>query len=402
MNRKFRIISALLVFSLLFLILYFGNIFLHRSILVSRQHSIDNINTANYYIEQIYSHNIQHNHFDSAKYTWNKEIFSKNNFRYDTAFVLLAFLKINFDNYLPQNFYNEILTFSGKVSTNRNPDNKFSEGELDSVFVYYPLYFLPKDSKFSLAMEDAYKQLSKQEVLIQCGNNYVHKLNNKNWETYKFSLDGLFMALPFLLKHDKNEKEIFNRMNWVSKNMRLENGLYSHGAKANGTPNNIVWLRGAGWYAINQVELLSMIKNKNYKKEMVKQLVQFFDGMLKYQDFKTGMWKNVIYPKVKNCNYFESSGNLMIAYALIEAYSKGYVTDKKYLNAGIRAYNGVMDNNFIKNNKHGILKNIYLFSNVKNKAQDYCNCSLYVNDDAKGLAPLILSTNALNNVLKTE
>lgn len=402
MNRKFRIFSTLLFSGLLCLVLYFGHLFIDRHTAISNKHSSENIHTANYYIEQIYSQNIQHRHFDDAEYTWNKENFSENNFRYDTAFVLLAFLKINFDNYLPQNFYNEILTFSGKVSTNRNPDNKFCYGELDSIFIYYPLYFLPKDKKFSLAIEDAYKQLSKQEVLKQCGNNYIHKLNNKNWKTYKFSLDGLFMALPFLLKHDHNEKDIFDRMKWVSNNIRLENGLYSHGAKADGTPNNIVWLRGAGWYAIAQVELLSMIKNKNYKKEMERQLAQFFDGMLKYQDFKTGMWKNVIYPEVKNCNYFESSGNLMMAYALIEAYLKNYVTDKKYLNAGIRAYNGVMDNNFIKNNKHGILKNIYLFSNVKNKAEDYCDCSLYVNDDAKGLAPLILSTEALNKVLKSE
>ena len=134
---------------------------------------------------------------------------------------------------------------------------------------------------------------------------------------------------------------------------------------------------------------------------MQNQLVQFFDSMLKYQDYKTGMWRNVVYPKVNKCNYFESSGTLMMSYALLESYNKGYVKDKKYLNAGLRAYNGVMDNNFVRYDG-GKLTNIYLSSNVREDAREYCKCNLYVSDEAKGFASLILATDVVNKVLKNK
>lgn len=405
MNKKLCILISILLLFCFVILMWFCNTFTCRMNGISRIHSFNNVRAAQKYIKKISDENYYSiSYFDDAVFSWSTEIsqyYNMNNFRYYNAFVFWALLKTGYDQKLPQAFYDDIFTADGVVNIERNPDNNSVSGELDTIFVYYPLYDLPSKKKYSIAIEKAYKDLSSQDILKNLAGNYVHKQNNDNWGMYKFCLDGLFMALPFYFKHDGNESDIFSRMNWVSEKMRLENGLYSHGAQSDGTPNKVVWLRGAGWYAMAQIELLSMMKNKTYKNIMQKQLTQFFDGMLKYQDLKTGMWRNIVYPKVNKCNYFESSGTLMMTYSLLSAYDKGYVKDKKYLNAGLRAYNGVMDNNFI-NRDGGKLTNIYLSSNVKENAQEYCKCDLYVNDEAKGFASLILATDAVNKVLKNK
>ena len=402
MNKKLCIFISIFCFGI---ILFLRNIFAYRMYAISQVHSLNNVKVAQKHIKKIYDDNYYSiSYFDDAVFSWSTETsqyYNMNNFRYYNAFVFWALLKTGYDKKLPMAFYEDIFTSDGKVNTESNPDNESIAGELDTIFVYYPLYYLPSQKKYSLAIEKAYKDLTSQNVMKNFAGNFEHKQNNDNWIIYKFCLDGLFMALPFYLKHDENEADIFNRMNWISNKLCLENGLYSHGSQPDGTLNKVVWLRGVGWYAMAQVELLSMMKNKVYKNVMQNQLVQFFDSMLKYQDYKTGMWRNVVYPKVNKCNYFESSGTLMMSYALLEAYNKGYVKDKKYLNAGLRAYNGVMDNNFVRYDG-GKLTNIYLSSNVREDAREYCKCNLYVSDEAKGFASLILATDVVNKVLKNK
>lgn len=396
MNKKNIII--VLIISIFILICNLISVLIYRKTAISMDYTYKNSQIAKKYINSTLEFNTIEKNYKGSMFSWDLENYNDNNFLYYNAFVMFALLKTN-SGKLPKDFYDYIITSNGDVNNSVNSANTAKHGELDTVFIYYPMYFLPKVKKYSLAIEKAYQLLSKQDTLEQCGGNYVHKLNNSMWSMYPFSLDGLFMALPFILKHDKNYNEISKRLDWVNKNMRLSNGLYSHGADFEGNPNNIVWLRGVCWYGMLQMEILDISEDEVFREKIKKQLNEFLDGMLKYQDYKTGMWRNVIYPKVYKCNKFETSGTLMMAYLLLKAYSKGYVTDKKYLYAGMRAYNGVMYNNFSeKNIRH--LNNIYLSSNVKNNPQEYCVCEKYISDEAKGFAPLILATYAVEKVFK--
>ena len=405
MNKVFRVIFSLFLIFGLFLCIYISKILIYRYSATQKEHTIYNAKLADEYIDNLIIHHelLMNNNIKS--YNWSKED-NPNDFLYYNGFVMLALLKTGkYDNFV-KSFYNNIILPDGSINNNDNKHNRAAKGELDTLLVYYPLYFLKAD-KYTKAIDTAYKNLSEQITLPKCGNNYVHKTKSFLWDKYKFCLDGLYMALPFIAryKHDSaTYNEVFNRMNWVSNNMALKNGLYSHGAKIDGIKNNVVWLRGAGWYALTQIELLDILPESKNKEIMKTQLVKFFDSMLKYQDKKTGMWKNVIFPKYYNkCNRFETSGTLMMAYSLLEAYNKGYVKDKKYLNAGLRAYNGVIDHHLKKT--HGYkyrLKNIYITSNVKNFPKDYCKCYNYVTNEAKGIAPLIMSTKAIKDLYKYE
>ena len=75
----------------------------------------------------------------------------------------------------------------------------------------------------------------------------------------------------------------------------------------------------------------------------------------------------------------------MLSYAFLKAYKKGYITEEKYYNAGLKAFNGTVISKLTNN-----LKDIYLSSSVSDDSRDYLYCRKYVKDEAKGIAPLIL------------
>ena len=393
----------LIILFLLFLVAITAVIcifYYHNNVSVSYKHSLKNSRIADEYIAKIIDYNSHFPSFDVADFTWNVER-SPNNFKYYDAFIMIALLKRDDYYDFVKSYYNDMLLPDGTVNNKNNPENEAKPLEVDTILVYYPMYNLrAEDKKYSKAIEIAYNNIPKQGKLEKCGNNYRHKVNNPKWAYWQFGLDGLYSIFPFLAKYSLDEKlyqDIYERMNWVADGMRMYNGLYAHGATKDGELNNIVWLRGVGWYVLTQMELLDIIKDEKYAKPMKKQLARFFDGMLKYQDYTTGMWRNVVYPRIYKCNRFETSGSLMMSYALVDAYVKGYVTDKKYFDAGLRAFNGVMDYNY--NKKFGTLGNMYRTSNVKSTPEEYCDCEQYVNDEAKGFAALILAQHAIKNAL---
>ena len=359
----------------------FATIFLIISILITCINypyefcTFGNISKVQNFIEAIEPH------------TWVKEN-SQNNWKYYNGFMMYALKDTN--RSLVEDFYEKNLNIDGTINTKLNPYNKYQEGEVDSVLPARTLLYLDKKPKYENAKRLVYNKLLKQEILSNCGGNFRHKMNNKNWEEYPFALDGLYMALPFLVEY-KNF-DVFNRMNWVSENMKNEDGLYFHGTDINGKPNNVVWLRGVGWYAMAQVDILDFMPEGTKKEKMKSDLAAFFDSMIKKQNKYNGMWKNVLYPKTFICNKYETSGTLMMSYALIKAYKKGYVSDKKYEKAGLKAFNGT-----VKNKLHKELNDIYLSAHVSDKANYYCDCNKYVSNEAKGIAPLILVYNLLKS-----
>ena len=109
--------------------------------------------------------------------------------------------------------------------------------------------------------------------------------------------------------------------------------------------------------------------------------------MLKYRDEKSKMWTNIVNPKNKKLkdNRLETSGSAMMAYSMLKACNNGYV-EEKYCRYGEETFNGIV-NKKLWNNK---LKDIYLSSSVKMLEDEY-SVNPFVENDAKGIAPLILT-----------
>jgi len=342
--------------------------------------------------------------YTTGHFTWDTEK-SCRSWTYYNGFMMDAFVrlgKLDFANA----FYDANILPSGQINNTSNPNNSFTGTDIDSVAPARALFAL-KAKKYDKALLLFYDYLQKYPTAPFAGNNYLHKLNSPNWQKHIFALDGLYMALPFLAliaNHAAetpfqriNSKEIhdsiFKRMDWVSSHLKDEKtGLYYHGADKEGRPNKIVWLRGAGYYAMTQADLIELLPEGKRKEKLKLNLLSFLDAMMQKQDGTTGLWRNVVnYSSELPENRFETSGSAMMSYALLKTYNDGITTDTKYLQAGMKAFKGIMDNKVRKGILGYNVKDIYIASSVFDDPARYCVKGKYATNEAKGLAPLIFA-----------
>lgn len=367
--------------------------------------------------------------YSKGGFTWDTEG-KKDSWRYFNGVMMDAFLMLDqgttaktaISTYVDA-FYNSNINDDGTIKN-------YITGELDSVPTALGLFDLlgsTNADKYKKAIQYIYTQLEGQTSYADCGGNYLHKQKKDgtptdSWSTWNIGLDGLYMAQPFLMEcanaidegtltlTDAADKAVtpaaiyeavYNRFAWVAEKMYDETtGLYHHGWNVSaGKGNGHFWGRGIGWYAVALVDVIEMMP-AGYQDQMISYLTKLFDGMLKYQDAETGMWYNVVNNVALSGNKLETSVSAMMAYALMKAYNNGYVTDAKYGQAGLAAFNGVIANKVTTDSKGSYtVADIYQKSGVGDSDEYYTENS-YVADEAKGVGPLIMAATVANTTAK--
>ena len=198
--------------------------------------------------------------------------------------------------------------------------------------------------------------------------------------SYQVWLDGIFMGLPFRCltaatvkdyqKPQKGKKTQKNQNTQIfddavnqlkityQRTFDPKTGLNRHAYdetrktfwadKETGLSQHC-WGRAQGWYTMALVEILEAIPTDYARRgELLELLQKDFDAILKWQDKNTGLWYQVMDSPEREGNYLESTCSSMFAYSLLKAHRLGYVGNK-YLDAGVKAYKGII-NNFIKVN----------------------------------------------------
>lgn len=212
------------------------------------------------------------------------------------------------------------------------------------------------------ALKTFFKQLQNQPRTKE--GVYWHKAiyANQVW------LDGIFMGLPFYcnyavqtLKPKKAKRYLDDAVDQMIKTDKRtydeKTGLWKHAwdethsqfwaDKENGKSKH-TWARALGWYVMAMAECLdAMPENYERRGEVINLLKKAMDAVIKNQDKTTGVWYDVMDVK-SDKNYLESTASSMFAYVLLKGYNKGYLGEK-YKNAGIKAYNGII-NQFIQVN----------------------------------------------------
>ena len=361
--------------------------------------------------------------------TWDSESKSNPKYRswtYYNGIMMDAFLMMDDTSFRSKviDFYDANI-INGRVdktkptSTTYNK-NTYAENELDSIPPARALFDLIKSSSVSDARKNNYKNLIyyvysivKDFPKADGTNNAIfkHKYYNNNWINYQVGLDGLYMAQPFLMEIanclDSEDNpldanvlsvssadiytDVYNSMVWVRNNMyNSELGLYHHGWGANPGTNGHYWLRGIGWYAAALADVISMMPDESYRNKLIEIEKELFDGMVKYQNSDTGMWRNVVncdasVPSASKENKYESSGTALMAYAMMKLYAEGYIDDQ-YGESGLKAFNGTVINKMTS----GDLEDVYRSSGVETTDAGYLN-STYETNEAKGVAPLMMA-----------
>ena len=339
----------------------------------------------------------------------------KSGWDYIDGCMIMALLEIynttNDPKYLNFSDYYEDFRIKDDGSIDGYKKEEWNLDNINGAKNLITLYKLTKKKKYRKAAAKIFQQIVDQPRTSE--GNFWHKAiyPNQVW------LDGLYMALPYYMEYEvlydksRNIDDIYKQFFNVYEIMRdKETGLYYHGYDSTksifwsdektGLSQNF-WLRSLGWYSMSLLDTLNKAGDRGSEKweKLQKIFVELCESMLNYQD-ESGMWWQVPnYPK-RGKNYLETSGSAIYAYSLLKGYRTGILKDKKYRDAGKKAFEGICDK-YLKN-KDGKLSlgGICLVAGLgpENKPNrdgsfDYYMSEQIVEDDAKGVGPFILAYN---------
>lgn len=309
-----------------------------------------------------------------------------------------------------QKFFDFAKKYADTYVTDKGTIDTFEVAEynIDSINsgkILFPLYELTKDERYLKAAKLVYSQLE-THPRTKSGNFWHKKIYpNQIW------LDGLYMGQPFyaqyirdiLKKNDYTDiteqfKKAYNylrddelelcyhaideskKMFWCNK----ETGLCQH-----------VWARAMGWLVMALVDTIEIIGVTDKQTvELTAMFKETIDGLLKYQDSETGLWRQVLGVKEKADNYFESTAAMQIAYALAKAVRLSIV-QSNYLDHALKVVNGLFKYNF-ETDKEGLMHITNCCAGaglggeeMRDGSYEYYINEKIVSDDNKGVGPLL-------------
>lgn len=393
----------------------------------------DNIIAVQNFTDKMYNDNIKID-YTKGGFSWD-DATRKTNWVYFTGLMMDAFLYVNVEKY-----YDEVCEFYKQHITTDSDGNVkillYAHGELDSVLPAVGMITLidsgklneADKSEFEEGINYVYKQLEKQTVYPEAGNLWLHSQTSRgepraSWTRWNICLDGVYMSQLFLIRlaeaidagqieiksadgsivtGDQLWEDIYSRLMFVMKNMaNPKNGLLYHGYSVEEKiTNEASWSRGMGWYTMVLLEAAEKMPDSEKRNELVKQYNQLMKAVVEWQDPDSFLWYNVtdgreeyVYQKTTETgtvdiyNIPESSGSAMFAYCLLRGYHNGILEDVAYKEAGLRAFNALVET---KMTEEGLV-DIYTSSSVTANKNLYQKNGYTVND-GKGVAPLILAS----------
>jgi len=283
----------------------------------------------------------------------------------------------------------------------------YSTDDLSQSRILFDMYKFTGDEKFLKAIQYSYTQIEGQPRTNE--GNFWHKLiyHDQVW------LDGLYMMQPFYVRYAKmfNDGENYEDTVNQFKNVRRimfddEKKLYYHcydesrtlfwANKETGLSPHF-WLRAIGWYSAALADVAYYMDNQEHKAYFGLLLQELVDGILQYQDEETKMfWQIVDMPHVGE-NYLETSGSLLIAYAILKATNDGNLS-VDYRQIGLDIFESVCKNRLTEVDGDLNLEGICLVAGLgpednprRDGTFEYYMSEPIVKNDAKGVGPLIMA-----------
>jgi unsaturated rhamnogalacturonyl hydrolase len=293
----------------------------------------------------------------------------------------------------------------------------FSTDDICESRVLFDLYEIFKEEKYLKAIELTYTHIKKQPRTKE--GNFWHKkiYPNQVW------LDGLFMAQPFYTRYEtlrnqkRNYQDITNQFQNV-RNLMFHplKKLYYHGYDSSksifwadpvtGLSKNF-WLRAMGWYVVAIVDVMSYMDDESVKTSFFSPLLkEIVDGLLSYQDPASKLFYQVVDLKDEPGNYVEASGSALFAYAILKGVRLG-LFDVSYVAFGLEIFDGITKTYLTEKDGDLNLGGICLVAGLgpeNNLRRDgsfaYYISEPIVENDAKGVAPLIMAYTEVKKLIK--
>lgn len=298
-------------------------------------------------------------------------------------------------------YLNEFIGENGEIKGYSKEE--YNIDNINAGKILFDIYKITKEEKYKKAIEILYDQILTHPRVEQ--GNFWHKKRYEN----QVWLDGMYMVEPFYMRYEtefngkKNYYDIYKHFTNVRDNMFNEKKqLHYHGwdtakklewaDKQTGLSKNF-WLRAIGWHLMAMVDTLEYMSEEIFDEYRGLQILfkEAINGVVKYQDEQSKMWYQVVDKMEEKGNYLETSGTLMIAYAMMKGARLGYLNEK-YSTIGYEAFKGVCEK-YLHENEEGklALGGICLVAGlgnfngqVRDGSYEYYLSEPVVNDDVKG------------------
>jgi unsaturated rhamnogalacturonyl hydrolase len=338
----------------------------------------------------------------------------KPKYEYDYAFLATAIDKLGkydkkYSEYA-QAYIDYFVQDDGSISTYKKSD--FNIDRVRPGLNMLVLFERTGKEKYKIAIETLVSQM--EEHPRTESNGFWHK-KAYPWQMW---LDGLYMASPFLARYAQmfNEPKWFNEVTFqlqhvYEKTLDEKTGLVYHAwdesrkqrwSNPETGQSKHFWSRATGWYMMALVDVLDYLpENHSERNSLIEILNNLSEALLKVQDEKTALWYQVLDMGGREGNYLEASGSAMFIYAFAKGAKNGYLPEK-YLNIAEDAFNSLTENLVIQDEDGyptltntcgacGLGGNPYRMGDY-----EYYISEKQINNDQKGVAPVILAAIELN------
>ncbi len=301
---------------------------------------------------------------------------------------------------------------------------KLSNYNLDHICpgrLLYRAYDLTAEERYRTAMGLMWRQLQEQPRTPEGGYWHKKAYPNQMW------LDGLYMAEPFkaeYLRRYATEEEAQHGWEDIVKQFVLvaertydpATGLFRHAWDSSKQmfwcdpttgQSQHAWLRAMGWYTVALVEVLDYMPAKTAGREkLIGLLNHIYNTIDRYADPESGMWYQVMDCPTREGNYEESTGSIMLTYAMLKASRQGYLP-REYRKKGAQLYEKFVER-FMRENPDGTISMIDCcavggLGGKQNRMGDfaYYLSEPIIENDCKGVGPFIWASmeyEALHNI----
>jgi unsaturated rhamnogalacturonyl hydrolase len=228
--------------------------------------------------------------------------------------------------------------------------------KLDDILpglVMLDLYDETKAAKWKLAADQLRQRFDTYPRTSEGGFWHKTFLPQQLW------LDGVYMSMPFFLRHATLFGDASKAGDEVVKQLTIQHdhladaatGLYFHGYDESGAASWAdpvtkhspeFWCRATGWYGMATVDVLDRLPAAHPgRAQLVKNVEGLVAAIARYQDPATGRWFQVVDKGSLASNWLETSCSSMFTYVTAKAVARGYAA-ASYAPVARRGLDGVL------------------------------------------------------------
>jgi len=302
-------------------------------------------------------------------------------------------------------YLSSVITDDGKITT--YDSTRYS---LDSFNSGKSLFFaadLTGNEKYLKAADFMISKL--REYPRTSGGSFIHKsiYPDQVW------LDGLYMAMPFYARYIKNSgsgsfDDIMLQFQNVRKYMFCpDKKLYRHGYDSAGIQpwadrktglSPSYWLRSIGWFLMALTDTAEAIGDTDNScfRLLDSLFSEIREGLSSYADSNSGLFYQVPDIPSYEGNYTETSGSLMVSYALMKACHNGFSYDSSWKETSRKIFDSIIREKLDISGEVPSLTGICCSAGLgpgskRDGSADYYLSEPVVSDDPKGTGALMMA-----------